>query len=77
MTIEQLELARINGVLNREGEQAALDFARRTMQTYRKAVLASRKSRCKKSHHASLPEFREGYIRSYLVLRRYVLAAGV
>jgi hypothetical protein len=68
------ELERINAVKEAHGEQAALEFAERTMNTYRKAVLHSAKRGAAKPHFASANVWKETYIRSYLELKRYVLS---
>jgi hypothetical protein len=60
---------------NRDGKDAAKEFAKRTMRMYRSAVLASRKRGFDKPHHASLPEYRRGFIESYCALKRYVASA--
>lgn len=75
--MEQLEINRLKFVEERDGKLGAMEFAKRTLAIYRKAVLTSRKRGHTKPHHASLPEFREGFIRSYLTLKRYVLAGGL
>jgi hypothetical protein len=62
------ETARLAFIEQRDGKQAASEFARRTMAIYRTAVLCSRK-RGKVPHHASLPEYRRGFIESYLAFK--------
>ena len=69
MSVETQRLAFIEG---RDGKTAARAFARQTMSAYRKAVLSSRKRGHTNPHHASLPEYREGFIRSYLAFKRYL-----
>jgi hypothetical protein len=67
------EQNRIAFVIARDGNALALEFAERTMQIYRKAVLCSAKRGYEKPHFASANVWRESYIRSYLELKRFVL----
>lgn len=70
------ELDRINTVKQATGDEAAFDFAKRTMTTYRKAVLHSAKRGISKPHFASAQVWRKTFIESYLELKRYVIANG-
>lgn len=56
-------------VKEREGIDAALIYAERSYKVYRSAVLKSRKRGFTKPHHGSLPEYRKGFIESYLTFR--------
>lgn len=67
---EDLRLAFVE---NRDGVDGAVNFAKRAMSQYRKAVLNSRKRGSVKPSHASLPEYRRGFIESYLAFKKYVL----
>lgn len=66
------EESRLAFLEQRDGTEGALDFALRTRSIYRKAVLMSRKRGHTKPHHASLPEYRRGFIESYVTLKRYI-----
>jgi len=66
----------------RDGVAGAIAFARRTMAQYRKAVLMSRKRGYGKLgrpniSHASLPDYRRGFIESYCAFKRYVHQSSV
>ncbi len=64
------EQQRFEFLVARDGMEKALEFAERTMRSYRRAVLHSRKCGHTKPHHASLPEYRRKYILSYLYNKR-------
>lgn len=66
------EERRLAFVKARDGVAGAVDFARQGTEVYRKAVLCSRKRGFERPHHASLPEYRRGFIESYLAFKRYV-----
>ena len=66
------ETHRLKFIEQREGKQAAIDFALQTMKIYRICVLNSRKRGSVKSHHASLPQYRRGFIESYQAFKRYL-----
>lgn len=66
------EEERLQFVENRDGKQGAINFARQTMQLYRKAVLTSRKRGHKNPHFASLPEYRRNFIESYCAFKKYI-----
>lgn len=66
----QDETARVDFVLRRDGEAKAREFAIRTLRIYRRCVLMNGR-RGRKFHHASLTEFRSGFIESYLCLKRF------
>lgn len=66
------EAERLKFIEERDGKQAALEFALRTMRIYRKAVLTSRKRGFSKPHHASLEQYRRSFIESYLAFKRYL-----
>jgi len=66
------ETERLNFIEARDGKAAAIEFAQRTMAIYRKSVLQSRKRGFAKPHHASIPEYRETFIESYLAFKEYL-----
>jgi hypothetical protein len=66
------EVKRLAHIEEHIGKTEALDFAKRTLRIYRSAVLHSKKRGVVKPHFASLPLYREKFIRSYLELKRYV-----
>jgi len=70
-----MEQDRLAFIESRDGKDGALDFARRTLAIYRKAVLTSRKRGYKKPHHASIPEYRRGFIESCCAFRAYIAGA--
>lgn len=74
MTVEEIEAARVEFVWNRDGVKAALEFAHRGMVTYRQCVLGRRGQEKFKFHYASLEDWRETFIRSYLIYKRFWLA---
>jgi pimeloyl-ACP methyl ester carboxylesterase len=59
-------------ILERDGTQVALDFARRTLASYRAAVLCSVKHQAAKPHFASTPDYRRGFIQSYLGFKAFI-----
>ena len=65
------ETQRLQFIENRDGKEASLEFARRTMKQYRQAILCSRK-RGMKPHHASIPEYRRSFIESYYSFKQYI-----
>lgn len=65
------EQARLQFIVARDGLAAARKWAKRTAKIYRSAVLTSRKRGFDKPHHASLPEYRRGFIESYLEFKRF------
>lgn len=60
-------------LVNRDGWDDAIEFARRTYKSYRKAVLMHKKRGSEKTHFASLPEYKPAFIRSYLYLKKQVM----
>ena len=66
------EEERLSFLESRDGVAGALNFSIRTMRQYRTAVLNSRKRGSVKPSHASLPEYRRGFIESYLAFKRYI-----
>jgi hypothetical protein len=56
--------------LHMETYEQAIAFARQTVKVYRTCVLQNGRNG-KKLHHASLPQYRRGFIESYLVLKRF------
>ena len=68
----EAEKKRLGFVENRDGNAGAIAFAMQSRSQYRRAVLTSRKRRFTKPSHASLPEYRRGFIESYLAFKRYI-----
>jgi hypothetical protein len=66
------EQDRIDFIIARDGLDGAIDFASRTIKSYRTAVLTSRKRGHKKPHHASLEMYRRSFIESYVVLKKFL-----
>lgn len=66
------ELDRIKFIENRDGIAAALEFCVITRKVYRQCVLRSRKRGFIMPHHASFPEYRRGFIESYLAFKCYI-----
>jgi hypothetical protein len=60
---------RLAFLLGRDGHEATQEWARRTMQIYRRAVLAH-------GHFARLPKYRRRFIESYCELKRWVTGAS-
>lgn len=67
--------------LARLSQEDKLDFALRTYRIYRLCLMQSRKrgftgngsdSSTQKPHHATLPEYRRGFIESCIVFRRAI-----
>ena len=56
---------RIGLLLEREGPEATREWVKRTLAIYRRAVLD-------RSHFASLPEYRRGYLASCADFRRWL-----
>ncbi len=72
---------RYNFMVNRDGEAAALEFAKTTYKSYRKAVLRNSKRTLPACavgprHFASLPEYRRSFIESYVYLKNKVLTSN-
>lgn len=55
----------------RDGQEAAHDFVKRTYNSYKKALMSSRKRKATRVHFASLPEYRRSFIESCVVFRAY------
>jgi hypothetical protein len=70
MTPSESEARRLMFIEERVGLSAALEFAKRTLWIYRKAVLNPK-------HFASTPHYRRSFIESYLFLKRYALSKSV
>ena len=62
------EHARIEHIIQRDGEARAREWARRTEAIYRRAVLD-------RSHFAHTPGYRRRFIQAYLQLKRFALRA--
>lgn len=67
-----METARLAFVTNRDGLEAAVAFARRTLIVYRASLFRSRKRGFNPPHHASLVEYRRGFILSCLSFRSFI-----
>jgi len=66
------ESQRLTFIEQRDGKEAAANFAKQTLRIYRKAVLTSRKCGCNKPHYASLREYRRSFIESYCAFKQYL-----
>jgi hypothetical protein len=60
----------------RDGIAGAREYCERTVRTYRRSVLTSRKRGHVHAHFASLPEYRRQFIASYLDFKRFALTHG-
>jgi hypothetical protein len=76
ITDQHSEHQRLAFVEGRDGLEGAISFARQTVKVYRKAVLCSRKRGYAKPHHGSLPDYRRGFIESYLVAKQFLKKHG-
>lgn len=63
------EQARIDFLVRRDGAAAAVEWTRRTMGIYRRAVLDKR-------HFASTGEYRRLFVESYCEFKRWLAAMG-
>ena len=63
------EADRICFIMKRDGMEAAHTFVRQTYKIYKAALFHSRKHGFYPPHHATLPEYRLGFIRSCLYFR--------
>lgn len=63
------EQDRIDFLVRRDGEAAAIEWVRRTSASYRRAVLDEH-------HFASGPMYRREFIQSYCVFKRWLAAVG-
>lgn len=66
------EEQRLKFVEERDGVDGAIDFAKQTLKVYRMALRRSRKRGFNPPHHATLPEYRLGFIESCLDFRAYL-----
>lgn len=66
------EKQRLDFIIERDGLNEAVVFAKRTKVIYRKAVLMSRRRGYEKPHHASFREFRSKFIQSYCDFNRFI-----
>ena len=64
------EHKRIEFIRNRDGNDAAIEFAKRTLKTYRKAMFDKRS-------HASLKEYKLEFLLSCVVFKKMVAEAGI
>lgn len=65
------EWARIAFLEDRDGKVAALEFCARTYAKYRECIPKDGKPG-RKFHHASLPQYRRGFLESCLAFRSYL-----
>lgn len=70
--IEDVEKERLSFIEKRDGVEAAIFFAKQTIGIYRRSLLQSRKRGFTKPHYASIPEYREKFIKSYLSFKCYL-----
>jgi len=63
------EQFRLEHITLTQGHDAALEFAKRTMVSYRRGVINKR-------HFASTPKYRRGYIESYLDFKKFISNNG-
>jgi hypothetical protein len=75
------EKQRLDFIIERDGLDEAIAFAKRTVVIYRKCVLQSQKKlnatpkhlrKFEKPHHASFREFRRKFIQSYCDFKRFI-----
>lgn len=70
------EQQRIQFIIQRDGIEGAIDFARRTMKIYRTAVLKSAKRGHEKPHFASTHDWKRKFIMSYLAFKAFLQQHG-
>jgi hypothetical protein len=63
------ERERLAFVAQRDGALAAIEWARRTMRIYRRALLAP-------GHFARAPEYRRRFIEAYCEFKHWIAAAS-
>jgi len=69
---------RLRFIERRDGKAAAIAFVRRTYGQYRECLLLKRRvldtrgENDRKPHHATLPEYRRGFVESCIVFRAYL-----
>lgn len=68
------EQERLSFIEQRDGKDAAIQFAIQTYRIYRLALNQSRRRGHNKPHHASIPEYRRGFVMSCLSFREYIRA---
>lgn len=66
-----VEWNRILFVQERDGMDASREFVKRTYAKYRECLRLDGK-RGRKFHHASLPQYRRGFVESCLTFREYL-----
>ena len=75
------EKQRLDFIIERDGLDEAIAFAKRNVVIYRKCVLQSQKKlnatpkhlrKFEKPHHASFREFRRKFIQSYCDFKRFI-----
>ena len=72
------EQSRLAFIEQRDGRAGVEDFARRTYSKYRECLLLKRRvldargMHDKKVHHATVADYRRGFVESCLVFRRYL-----
>lgn len=67
------EMCRLLFIQERDGKKGARDFAQRTLAKYRECLRQDGK-RGRKFHHASLPQYRRGFVESCVEFRNYLRA---
>lgn len=70
--IHDLEFERLSTIEERDGKDAALEFAKTCLKIYRSCVLHSRKRGYIKPHFGSTPLYRRKFIVSYLSFKGYL-----
>lgn len=71
-TFSQNEINRILFVINRDGIDSAILFAKQTIRIYRSGVLRTRKKYPHGWSHLSLTEYKKHAIVSYMQLRHFI-----
>lgn len=66
------EWNRILFVQERDGMVAAREFVKRTYAKYKECLRMTGPKHGRKLHHASLPQFRRGFVESCLAFRDYL-----
>jgi hypothetical protein len=63
------ERQRLAFLVQRDGAEAAAEWARRTMRIYRRALLAH-------GHFARAPEYRRRFVEAYCEFKRWIASAS-
>lgn len=67
-----IEHDRLTFIIERDGIDGAIKFAKQTYNVYRTSLKQSRKRGHKKPHHATIPEYRLGFVLSCLAFRKFL-----